>query len=252
MKFNIDYEFLVIKTYLIGGKEPKLRERQLNENKSQTEISNIVINDDHIEVTGYQSFKISKNKIYDENRKLNDNKKKTITQIITDNKDNCSTIFDFGCSQGFYSFFAYFQNYSVKAFDHDPTYVNNLQVIKSHFNFDNFEIIKKKFSDVNNDQNADICLFLALIHWVYKCTDNMGSLKKIINKLFDMTNKILIIEWIDPQILNQMETYGQYFEYVDIQNDYNLENFENCLKKFKKYEIYDSSHPTRKIYVCYK
>ena len=127
-----------------------------------------------------------------------------------------------------------------------------MQVIKSHFNFDNFEIIKKKFSDVNNDQNADICLFLALIHWVYKCTDNMGSLKKIINKLFDMTNKILIIEWIDPQILNQMETYGQYFEYVDIQNDYNLENFENCLKKFKKYEIYDSSHPTRKIYVCYK
>jgi hypothetical protein len=81
----------------------------------------------------------------------------------------------------------------------------------------------------------------------------MGSISKIINKLYNMTNKILVIEWIDPKILECMESYGKFYgDDVKIEEEYNLENFKKSLKIFEKYEVFDSWHESRKIYVCYK
>ena len=55
--------------------EVKKRNQNFSENKSQTEISSISIKD-HIEVNGYQSFKVNSEKIFDESRKLDNCKKK--------------------------------------------------------------------------------------------------------------------------------------------------------------------------------
>jgi len=228
----------------------KRREQDIDKNKTQTEIPEINIKENFIQVSGYQCFKISKNKIFDGTRKLHGNKHKIVTKFIKQQQNNCNTLIDFGCSQGYYSYFSYFKGYNVKAFEHDPTYVQYFNKIKSHFNFDSkIEIYNKKFGEVSSDLNADICLFLALIHHVYKATDSFGSIKSIVDKLYKIVNKILIIEWID-----KLEGYQLSTNYNNniITESYTKKNLENALKIFSKIDIYDSDVKDRKIYVCYK
>jgi 2-polyprenyl-3-methyl-5-hydroxy-6-metoxy-1,4-benzoquinol methylase len=232
----------------------KRREREFKENRTQTEVPNIHINNDIIEVSGYQEFKISKDNIFGEKRKLNGKKQTIVTNVIKNNNDCCKTLIDFGCSQGYYSYFAYFNGYKVNAFDHDPTYVDYLNKIKSHLGFDSsIEFYNAKFGEAGAELNADICLFLALIHHIYKATDSFGSIKTIIDKLYHMVNKILIIEWIPKQYdYQKSENYND----TTITESYTTENFENALKIFSKIDIHNTKKGKnpggRKIYVCYK
>ena len=168
--------------------------------------------------------------------------------IIDKNKKNCKSIKDYGCSQGYYSFYSYFSGYEVTMIEHDNEYVEQLKKIKNHLNL-KVDIIHGKFSN-ENIKKSDITLFLPLIHWVYNCTDNFKSFNPIIDKLYKETNKILIIEWIDYSD-NAIQSYHK--NYIDKTIDkYNLEEFEKSLKIFSKTDILDSNNKTRKLYICYK
>jgi SAM-dependent methyltransferase len=229
--------------------EVKKRNKNFSENKSQTEISSISIKDSYIEVNGYQSFKVNSGKIFDESRKLDNCKQKNVTNIVINNKHYCKTVLDIGCSQGYYSFFSYFNGYKVTGLEHDKSYYDNLIKIKTYLNMNsNIEFKNQKFGLLTDETRYDICLFLAIIHWVYSCTDYFGSLTKIINKLYNITNKILIIEWISPEILKNMYLNTE----VKINENYTFDNFQRAISIFSKVERYESSTNTREIFVCFK
>ena len=131
--------------------------------------------------------------------------------------------------------------------EHDKEYMNNIKYIKNKLNL-NINAFNKKFQEI--DQKADIVLFLALIHWVFGRTETYNNFEDIIDKLYNITNKILVIEWID----NKDKTFymPENPSSSPVPRNYNLENFKKSLKKFKKIEILNSKNVNRKLYVCYK
>ena len=136
----------------------------------------------------------------------------------------------------------------VNLIEHDPEYVKQLTFIKTHLNLD-INILNNKFSE-NTNLKADIVLFLALIHWVYNSTDSFKNLKDIINKLYTMTNKVLIIEWIDlsDQAITSTDRIIQSEKNTD---KYNKKNFISALQIFTKIEKKESDNKTRELYFCY-
>lgn len=235
-----------------GKKLQKRRTQQLENNFSQTEESSIIIEKDVIHVKGYQNFTISNNELINPTRKLDGVKAKLVIRIIEEHKKNCKSLIDFGCSQGYYSFLSYFNGYKVIGYEHDPSYTCNLEKIKSYFNFNSdINFINKKFGEsVSSPVNGDIVLFLALIHHVYQGTDNSGSIFNIVKHLYNITNKILIIEWINKLGGHQTNNYFN----CDIKDEYSKETFEKSLELFSKIEKYPSDGPNgeRTIYVCFK
>ena len=163
--------------------------QKLTDNLSQNEYPNLKIFTNYIQVSGYQSFDINSENVYNPKRKLK-KKSKLITEFI-DNNQKLNSMIDIGCSQGYYSFYSYFKNMKVNLIEHDPEYVKQLTFIKTHLNLD-INILNNKFSE-NTNLKADIVLFLALIHWVYNSTDSFKNLKDIINKLYI---KYEIFRWL--------------------------------------------------------
>ena len=198
--------------------------QKLTDNLSQNEYPNLKIFTNYIQVSGYQSFDINSENVYNPKRKLK-KKSKLITEFI-DNNQKLNSMIDIGCSQGYYSFYSYFKNMKVNLIEHDPEYVKQLTFIKTHLNLD-INILNNKFSE-NTNLKADIVLFLALIHWVYNSTDSFKNLKDIINKLYTMTNKVLIIEWIDlsDQAITSTDRIIQSEKDTD---KYNKKNFISAL-----------------------
>ena len=220
--------------------------QKLTDNLSQNEYPNLKIFTNYIQVSGYQSFDINSENVYNPKRKLK-KKSKLITEFI-DNNQKLNSMIDIGCSQGYYSFYSYFKNMKVNLIEHDPEYVKQLTFIKTHLNLD-INILNNKFSE-NTNLKADIVLFLALIHWVYNSTDSFKNLKDIINKLYTMTNKVLIIEWIDlsDQAITSTDRIIQSEKDTD---KYNKKNFISALQIFTKIEKKESDNKTRELYFCY-
>ena len=245
---NIDSKEKAISHYLKHGKDKKYIFFTL---KSQRQISLISVKNNIIISKGYQKFKIYKNNIYFDLNNLGTigkEKAKNVLKIINKNSNNCNSLIDFGCAQGFFSFYAYFNNYKdVYMVEHDKEYMNNIKYIKNKLNL-NINAFNKKFQEI--DQKADIVLFLALIHWVFGRTETYNNFEDIIDKLYNITNKILVIEWID----NKDKTFymPENPSSSPVPRNYNLENFKKSLKKFKKIEILNSKNVNRKLYVCYK
>lgn len=222
--------------------------RNLEININQNEEPKIEFINDKIKVIGYQTFEIDKYNVYNPKRKLK-TKCSNVIKILTENKNKCKSLIDYGCSQGYYSFYSYFKGYKVYLIDHDKEYIEQLNTIKNKLELD-VSILNNKFSD-NLDISADIVLFLGLIHWVYNCTDNFNSITNIINKLYTNVNKILIIEWIENND-NAIQTYNHISKSKSIKEAYNIENFLKAISIFHKIDVLPSNNITRKLYICYK
>lgn len=211
----------------------------LEKNKSQRQECSLILKKNILEINGYQKFKMTnKEIIYDINNcgLIGKERTKHILNIIDKNQSNCKSLLDLGCAQGFFSLYSYFKNYEVFMVDHDNEYINQLNKIKKILDL-NINLYQKKFSEINI--KADIVLFLALLHWIFDTTDYFNSFDKIIKKLYDMSNKIVIIEWITNN--------GQVKNF----KDYNIDNFKKSLKIFSKVER-KPSKKNRELFICYK
>lgn len=217
----------------------------LDKNMNQRESPKLILRKRRFLVKGYQTFEIDSQNIYNPQRKLL-KKSKIIRKIIRKYQRKCQTLLDIGCSQGYYSYYAYFKKYQVTSIEHDPMYVKQLDTINRSFNL-NINVKRKKFSMIK-DSKYDIVLFLALIHWVYNSTDNFNSFKKILKKLYQLTGRILIIEWITEK--DSAITSTDKVKY----KDYNTTNFISELHKlnFEKIIKKKSNSDTRFLFICHK
>jgi hypothetical protein len=224
---------------------------RLTKNSSQSESVMIIGRGDGIEVNGYHNFYISKSELipYDDQTKSKDYFLKPLLQNLT----KFSTIADIGAGNGYYIYRAMFLGFrELCIIDHDTDYTAACESINNKLEFSNIVVKNERFGE--NLCQYDVTMFLALIHWVYLCTDQYGEFDPIIKRLAEMTNNVLVIEWVDPKD-GAIESFGHLsFNKNKIKEKYSEKNFLNSLSKyFNSYKCvghYQSN--TRKIYIAYK
>lgn len=209
--------------------------------------------DDKLVFQGYQEYELFSDKIiYSDSNQYLFKKFETIKPYLTPYYVKNRTVLDLGANSGAYTFFA-LQNgaeYAI-AIDMDQEYIDGMELAKEKFNYDNLTIKNQKFQDV--DDNGDIVIALAIVHWLYSCTEKFGSIDKVIERIAKMTNYMLIIEWVAPE-----DPAIEFFHHIDWNNDiieeaYTFQNFTKSLAKhFKKVIPLTELSPTRKVFLAYK
>ena len=161
------------------------------------------------------------------------------------------TLLDLGANAAFYCFWALQQKAEkVIAVDIDEEYLEMIEEAKQRLGFENLEAVQANVADWQ--EPADIVVALALVHWIYSCSADMGSLDAVVEKLAGLTKYMLIVEWIEPE-----DPAIQFFHHIEWNKDivrepYTLEAFEAALSHhFRKTEVIGSVSPTRKLYVAF-
>ena len=136
--------------------------------------------------------------------------------------------------------------------DDDVEYIKTLSRIKKDCGITKITEMVYSFGDTLTEK-FDVVFCGALIHWIFSLTSNFRNFNIILEYLISLTNKYLIIEWIDPtdkaiRSLNHIKKRKR-------KNDesYNTINFEKAIKNFatiisKK----GADRSTRTIYVLKK
>lgn len=208
--------------------------------------------DDHIVFHGYQEYLLTKNDLHVSEFDVNlKNKQNILSPFFSQRYLAKRSVLDLGANAGFTSFWAYQKGAeSVIAIDIDETYLQMMRDAKRKFRFDNLEIENANLADWV--RSADVVIALALVHWIYSCTALFCSLDAAIRKLRQLTNYMLIVEWVskdDPAI--------DFFHHIDWNKDkiiqeYNLENFEAALGQyFARYEVIGDISSTRRLYAAF-
>ncbi len=205
------------------------------------------------EVGGYQKFLLGDNfvEVNPEDQKLL-RKKEALTQLFESQWFDHKSILDLGAGAGFFCFHGVLKGApQATALDIDKEYLNIIQKIKDKFGYSNVRIDKQNILDY--EEPADLVLAFALVHWIYSCAADYGSLSKAVEKLASLTNEILIVEWIEPS--DEAIQSFKRLEYNEeaITEPYNKEEFEEALKKnFVAFKKIGEISPTRCLYAAVK
>lgn len=221
---------------------------------SQSETPKIHDLNDRILIGGYQQFIINKN-----TKNIDYIGKKWKFRYINElmkklnNEYNCTTLVDIGCNSGLTSLIASNNNFEyIVSLDHDAEYIDTLNTIKNKCNLTNINESVYSFGDIITEK-FDVVFCGALIHWIFSLTADFRNFDSIISYLISLTNKFLIIEWVDPndgaiKTLNHINKRKK-----ETDEEYNTVNFESAIKKTTNIiskEVVDGS--TRILYVLEK
>ena len=224
-----------------------------NHNSSQEETVNLIHSDFFSTVDSYQKFNINKTLLnpIDNQLKLKSNLLKPILEEIVLN----DSFLDIGASNGYFTYLAIslgFKNGTIV--EHDNEYTNNILEINNKYDIKNINILNQKFQDISLLKNYDVVCMLALIHWIYSCTEINSNFDNILSKLSKITNNILILEWIDKDDPAIKLFNHTSFNHNLIKEEYCETNFIKSINKYFNsfYVLPSYLHKTRKIYVIYK
>ena len=213
----------------------------------------IVVNNGMVTIHGYQEYILTKHSVsvldLDENLK---NKYNLLKSYFTPHNLEGRSFLDLGANGGFFSFWA-LQNGSenVTALDMDEEYLEIIRKSCDTLGFQHLDTTNSNLSDWK--QPAGVVLALALIHWVYSCTAIFGSIDAIIEKLANLTEYLLIIEWVDPTDHAIEFFHHTHWNQDNIRQPYTFDAFENALSKyFAHHELIGEILPTRRIFAAYK
>tara|TARA_B100000497_G_C7546837_1_gene330705 strand:+ start:166 stop:840 length:675 start_codon:yes stop_codon:yes gene_type:complete len=210
---------------------------------SQSEIPSIKDESNLISVFGYQKFTIDKSSLIIKS-KLKFEKINKILEKIKYKKSFC----DIGCSSGIVSILAYKNKFeNITAIDHDSEYTDILKIINEKLDIKNINVITDSFG---NDKNKyDVVFCGAIIHWIWSLTSNFNSFEKILNYLNNITNKILLIEWISEND-DAIKSFGHITENKE---NYKTNSFEKTLiRYFKIIDKIETDNKNRILYITEK
>ncbi len=216
-------------------------------------IINNKSNNTYVEFEGYQKFKLSK---YDILVNPNDkgllSKQSLFDKSIDPNWLIGKSVLDLGCNSAYFCYYSRLNGAkSAIGVEIDRDYIHNVEKANEVLNFSNVSIIDKNVMDYHKP--ADVVFAFALIHWIYSCTSDYGSLDLAIKKLAELTNEVLIVEWIEKE-----DEAIQFFKHINynteiIKEEYSKINFEKALAKhFSSFEIIGDVKSTRTVYIAYK
>jgi len=162
------------------------------------------------------------------------------------------TVLDLGASAGFFCFWAVLNGAAkATALDIDENYLSLIEKAKENLGFQQVHAVRANVTEW--DQPADITVALALIHWIYSCTADYGSLDAAVAKVAQLTGYMSIIEWVEPE-----DQAIDYFHHLDwnaerVHSTYNLAEFKSALEKhFARYIYAGEVGPTRKLFLAFK
>ena len=160
------------------------------------------------------------------------------------------TVLDIGANGGFFSFWScQAGTRSVVALDMDQAYQDLIGRAQSHLGWRQIKRVNCRVQDWH--EPGDLVLAFAMVHWLYSCTAGYGSLEAVINKLAQLTHRVLLIEWVDTK-----DPAIRSFKHTDwnpalAKGPYTREAFEEALcRHFHKVEIAGSTTPTRVLYAA--
>lgn len=221
-----------------------------------------VIERDHFKAEGYQSYEINRSEAGDniglaatDSRLL---KKAEIVRPVLEGLPK-STLLDLGANSGFFSVAAALEGYQVTAVDMDPQSVSQLRMallwlggdhdIEGCATMESIEVWEGRVTQ--GWKPHDVVLALGIIHWLYDCTQKMGSLEAIVNYLAQQVapGGTLLVEWVDytdPVILEHKHLGESAGDWVE-------GNFRDLLERqFESYEDLGPTTLTRRIYKAVK
>lgn len=221
---------------------------RLESNGSQSEVPTVTFKNFSCTVGGYQAYILTKEKVLFRNHYAA--KFEFIRKFLNDHDHECKSITDLGSSNGLVSFTANTLDYStIYALDHDRECIALTRAISAYLNIECVQASEYSFGD--DHCTTDIVVMGALIHWVYSCTSTYGNFDAIIEYVRKLTNKYLIIEWVDPE-----DSAIKSFRHISynaevIKEPYTEENFQKSLQKHfsESYSAFDVTH-TRRLYIC--
>ena len=144
------------------------------------------------------------------------------------------SVADVGANNGVVAYMAMTLGASVAyALDHDKECISNIISANKHLDITNVHAVQFDFGDSHDAVKADIVIAMALIHWVYSCTANFGCLKKIIERLRNLANEYLIVEWVAPDDAAISIFHHTSFNPDVAKEPYTTENFEKAIRDNK-------------------
>jgi SAM-dependent methyltransferase len=200
-------------------------------------------------------------------QKLWKTKQKNIREILEKHKPK--SVLDIGSNKGWFSLLAEYMGAQVVSTDIDEYCIENLYQKSKKANL-NIVPVLKPFKDLSkvksgNRFKSELVMCLALVHHLVLAGGH--SLDEIFETLSDVTQKILVLEYVDltdPRIKDALSN-PEYKEHAVVYNtvvnnlknyaskNYTLSNFIKIGKKhFKSVEIFDSHPGTRKLLVFLK
>lgn len=159
-----------------------------------------------------------------------------------------NSFIDIGANFGFFCF---------KAMEHGCTHTIAIEAFKDYLepivqainekNLTKIEYVLGVFPEVAKKENlsADVVMGLSLVHHLFV----KYSLEIIIEDFFNITNKYMIVEWIDRD-----DEMAKKHGFVEAHPEYNKKKFEQIISGiFSKWGyIGEGHHPTRFIYLLTK
>lgn len=221
---------------------------------TQSEVPSISINNDIIRVDGYQKFTFNiKNKILSFNGKKN--KFEYISKLLSNlrNSYKCNSFIDLGCSAGLSSLIALNSGYDdIASFDHDPEYIELITTIKKYIDIPEIKESVFSFGEPIS-RKYDVVFCGALIHWVYSLTADFRNFDDILKYLVNITDKILVIEWVDPSDI-AIQSFNHINKNANSNDEeYCTANFEKALLKYGTIISKEAADgPSRIIYTVQK
>jgi len=206
-----------------------------------------------ITVHGYQEFTISAEKIKPLSIDEPLRRKRKLVQVFFEPEFlTGKTVLDIGANGGFFSLWACQNGASgVVSLDMDQAYLDLIRKAQDALGWKQIRPINEKVQ--NWDEPADLVLAFAMIHWLYSCTANYGTLDAVVGKLASLTRSVLLTEWIAPEdTAIRSFKHTEWNPQVD-KGGYCLEAFEAAMRThFRKVEVIGPVSPTRMLYVGYR
>jgi len=205
-KFILKTDFLAVEGW---DDFRKLLKRQVESTKiwnlEDADIDKITYEYNQVQVRGYQNYDLTHSQISPLNIghawTLSEKKFNLVQKAIQ--KTSGKSYLDIGSNLGMYVFAACVKNnMNATGLDYNHKYIAECNKISEHLNIQ-CEFGNTPFTEIN--KQYDIVSCLGLIHHIYQRTENFGSLKPILDKLFNLCKIALIVEFPTENDLKAVE-----------------------------------------------
>lgn len=218
---------------------------------SQSESPSVSIDGDRVRIDGYQNFAIAGGRV--DRATLSEKYRRLSASLMSLNGSltGASSFLDIGCSAGLLSFLAKEAGFSaVTALDHDPEYIGVVGEV-ARLSGLSVRTVVGQWRDARH--SFDVVAAISLIHWIFSLTAAEGSFDAIFSYLASITNRYLLIEWVERRDIAILKL-GHVFRNLHVQQEaYNIDNFlASADRCFGSLEATVKTRSTRRVYIFRK